>query len=401
MDLEYQFGCHNYAPIQAVLAKGKGVEVWDVDGKRYIDCLAGYSAVNQGHCHPKIKAAAVEQMDRITLTARAFYNDRLGAWEKYLANLIGYDKVCFMNGGVEGAETCVKFMRRWSYVKKGIPDGHATILFPKHNFWGRSIAACGSSDDPKRYAKFGPYNGLNFELIDFGCEKALEEALQRNPNIAGYMLECVQGEAGVVVPPHGYLRKVRDLCTKYNVLMCVDEVQTGLGRTGKLMGIDWEPGVKPDLIAMGKSLSGGFYPIAACLADEEVMDCIKPGDHGSTFGGNPLAAAIGVVAVQVIIDEKLPENALEQGEYLKTNLSAIAKNYGFMKNVNGIGLFLCMEFDHTYHKKAQQFCERMCEEGLLSQATKVDKIRISPPLIINRAQCDEILEKLEKVMKTF
>lgn len=275
MDLEYTYGCHNYAPMPAVLCKGRGAEVWDVDGKRYIDVLGGYSAVNQGHCHPKIRQAAIEQMERITMTARAFYNDKLGPWEKYLTTLTGYDKVCFMNGGVEGSETSIKFARRWGYDVKGIPDGQAAILFPKYNFWGRSIAACASSDDPKRFARFGPFAGLNFELIDYGCDKALEEALQRNPNIAGYMFEPLQGEAGVIVPPMGYLKRVRELCTKYNVLMIADEVQTGLGRTGKLMGMDWEPGVKPDIVAMGKSLSGGFYPIAACLANENVMQNIK------------------------------------------------------------------------------------------------------------------------------
>lgn len=275
MDLEFKYGCHNYAPTPAVLSKGRGCEVWDVDGKRYIDCLSGYSAVNQGHVHPKIKQAAMDQLDRITLTARAFYNDKLGLWEKYLATLIGYDKVCFMNGGVEGSETSVKFARRWGYRVKGIPDGQATILFPKENFWGRSIAACGASDDPKRYKNFGPFGGLNFELVEYGNPAALEEALKANPYVAGFMMETVQGEAGVKVPPKGYLKAVRDLCTKYNVLMIVDEVQTGLGRTGKLMGINHEPGVRPDIIAMGKSLSGGFYPIAACLADDKVMDCIE------------------------------------------------------------------------------------------------------------------------------
>lgn len=274
MNLEYTYGCHNYAPIPAVLCKGRGVEVWDVEGKRYIDCLAGYSAVNQGHVHPKIKAAAMEQMERITLTSRAFYNDKLGTWEKYLTQLIGYDKVCFMNGGVEGSETAVKFTRRWGYVKKGIPDGQATVLFPKNNFWGRSIAACGASDDPKRYKNFGPYGGLNFELVEFGNAEALEEAFKKNPYIAGYMYEPVQGEAGVVVAPPGYLKKVRELCTKYNVLMVADEVQTGLGRTGKLMASEWD-GARPDIMVMGKSLSGGFYPIAATLADEKVMECIK------------------------------------------------------------------------------------------------------------------------------
>lgn len=275
MDMEYRYGCHNYAPIPAVLSIGKGAEVWDVDGKRYIDCLSGYSAVNQGHCHPKILKAAHDQMQRITLTARAFYNDRLGPWEKYLSTLMGYDKVCFMNGGVEGSETSIKFARRWGYRSKGIPDGQATILFPKQNFWGRSIAACGSSDDPKRYKQFGPFGGLNFELIEYNDANALEEAFKRNPYIAGYMLEPIQGEAGIRIPNPNYLRQVRDLCDKYNVLMILDEVQTGLGRTGKLMGADWEPGVKADIIAMGKSLSGGFYPIAACLANDKVMDCIE------------------------------------------------------------------------------------------------------------------------------
>lgn len=275
IDLEMKYGCHNYDPTPAVISKGKGAEVWDVDGKRYIDCLGGYSAVNQGHCHPKIIKAATEQMQRVTMTARAFFNDKLGPWEKHLTEMVGYDKVCFMNGGVEATETAVKFSRRWAYEVKGIPDGQATVIFPKHNFWGRSIAACASSDDPKRFSKFGPFAGLNFELIDFGCEKALEEVLKNNPNVASYIYEPIQGEAGVVVPPKDYLTKVRALCDKYNVLMVADEVQTGLGRTGKLMGGDWEPNARPDMVCMGKSLSGGFYPIAATLADEKIMSCIR------------------------------------------------------------------------------------------------------------------------------
>ena len=275
IDLEMTYGCHNYDPTPAVISKGRGAEVWDVDGKRYIDCLGGYSSVNQGHCHPKIRQAAAEQMERVTMTSRAFFNDRLGPWEKYLTTLVGYDKVCFMNGGVEGSETSVKFARRWGYSAKGIPDGQATIVFPKHNFWGRSIAACASSDDPKRFLKFGPFNGLNFELVEYGNAHALEEIFKSNPNVAGYMFEPLQGEAGVVLPPPGYFKKVRELCTKYKVLMIADEVQTGLGRTGKLMGMDWEEGVKPDMVAMGKSLSGGYYPIAACLADDWVMQHIQ------------------------------------------------------------------------------------------------------------------------------
>lgn len=275
IDLEMKYGCHNYDPTPAVICKGRGAEVWDVDGKRYIDCLGGYSSVNQGHCHPKIREAAIEQMDRVTMTSRAFFNDRLGPWEKYLTTLVGYDKVCFMNGGVEGSETSIKFARRWGYSAKGIPDGQATIVFPKHNFWGRSIAACASSDDPKRFYRFGPFNGLNFELVDYGDAHALEEIFKANPNVAGYMFEPLQGEAGVILPPPGYFKKVRELCTKYKVLMIADEVQTGLGRTGKLMGMDWEDGVRPDIVAMGKSLSGGYYPIAACLADDWVMEHIQ------------------------------------------------------------------------------------------------------------------------------
>ena len=275
IDLEMKYGCHNYDPTPAVIAKGRGAEVWDVDGKRYIDCLGGYSSVNQGHCHPKIREAMIAQSERVTMTSRAFFNDRLGLWEKYLTTLIGYDKVCFMNGGVEGSETSVKFARRWGYSAKGIPDGQATIVFPKHNFWGRSIAACASSDDPKRFARFGPFNGLNFELVDYGNADALEEIFKANPHVAGYMFEPLQGEAGVILPPPGYFKKVRELCTKYNVLMIADEVQTGLGRTGKLMGMDWEEGVRPDIVAMGKSLSGGYYPIAACLADDRIMEHIQ------------------------------------------------------------------------------------------------------------------------------
>jgi ornithine--oxo-acid transaminase len=395
------YGCHNYDPTPAVITKGRGAEVWDVDGKRYIDCLGGYSSVNQGHCHPKIRQAAIEQMERVTMTSRAFFNDRLGPWEKYLTQLIGYDKVCFMNGGVEGSETSVKFARRWGYSAKGIPDGQATIVFPKHNFWGRSIAACASSDDPKRFHKFGPFNGLNFELVDYGDANALEEIFKANPNVAGFMFEPLQGEAGVVLPPPGYFKKVRDLCTKYKVLMIADEVQTGLGRTGKLMGMDWEEGVKPDIVAMGKSLSGGYYPIAACLADDWIMEHIHPGDHGSTFGGNPLSAAIGMAAVQVVVDEKLADNARDQGNFIHKSMTELRKKHPFMTDFRGRGLFLAMELDKKYKKSAREFNLRMCEEGLLSQVTKENKIRITPPLVVSRPLAQEIVDKLEKIMKTF
>ena len=329
MNLEYKYGCHNYGPIAVVLSKGLGAEVWDVNGKKYYDLLS--AAVNQGHCHPKIKAAAIAQMERITLTSRAFYSDRLCTWEKYLTTLLGYDKVCFQNGGVEAIEMAVKFARRWGYVVKGIPD-KARVLFPKDNFWGRSIAACGSSDDPKRYKNFGPFD-LKFGLVEYNNASALEEEFKKDPYICAYILEPIQGDAGVIIPSKGYLTKVRELCTKYNVLMAVDECQTGLGRVGRMLACDYE-GVKPDMIALGKSLSGGFYPISACLGNDNVFDCIRPGDHGSTFGGNPLASAIGVVACQVVIDEKLSEQAVTQGDYLRDNL----------KDICGQGLLIGMEY---------------------------------------------------------
>ena len=271
---ELKYGCHNYAPLPVVLARGQGIHVWDVDNKKYIDCLAGYSAVNQGHCHPKILEAMIEQAQKLTLTSRAFHNDKLGPITQKMTEIFNFEKVIFSNGGVEASEAAVKFARRWAYDVKGVPDNQARVLFANENFWGRSLAACGSSNDPDRYRRFGPFQGLNFDLIDFNDLSQLEEALKASPNYAAFMIEPVQGEAGVVIPDEGYLQGCRDLCDKYNVLLIFDEIQTGIGRTGQLLECDWD-GVRPDIVTLGKSLSGGFYPVSAMLSSSEIMDCIK------------------------------------------------------------------------------------------------------------------------------
>lgn len=274
VDLELKYGCHNYAPIPVVLKKGLGIHVWDIDGKKYIDCLSGYSAVNQGHCHPKIREAMIKQLNELTLTSRAFHNDKLGLWTKYVTEVFGFDRAIFANAGVEGCETAVKFARRWGYDVKGIPTDQARVLFANDNFWGRSLAACGSSNDPDRFRRFGPFQGLGFDLVDFNDVEALDSTLASNPNYAAFMVEPIQGEAGVVVPSDGYLRKVREVCDRHNVLLIFDEVQTGIGRTGQLLACDWED-TRPDVVVLGKSLSGGYYPISACLTNHEVMNCIK------------------------------------------------------------------------------------------------------------------------------
>lgn len=273
-ELELKYGCRNDAPIPVVLSRGEGVHLWDVDNKKYIDCLSGYSAVNQGHCHPKIKQAMVEQLDKLTLTSRAFHNDKLGPWTKYVTETFGFDRAYFANAGVEGCETAVKFARRWAYDVKGVPDNQARVLFANNNFWGRSLAACGSSNDPFRYRNFGPFQGLGFDLIDYNDPEALEATLSANPNYAAFMIEPIQGEGGIILPTDGYLKRAREICDRHNVLLIFDEVQTGIGRTGQLLACDWED-TRPDIAILGKSLSGGFYPISACLTSNEVMDCIK------------------------------------------------------------------------------------------------------------------------------
>eukprot|EP01016_Furgasonia_blochmanni_P031505 TRINITY_DN3253_c0_g1_i1.p1 TRINITY_DN3253_c0_g1~~TRINITY_DN3253_c0_g1_i1.p1 ORF type:complete len:446 (+),score=123.77 TRINITY_DN3253_c0_g1_i1:3-1340(+) len=398
MNLEHDYGCHNYHPLPVVLERGEGVFLYDVEGKRYFDFLSAYTAVSQGHCHPKIYQAMVEQGKKLTLTSRAFYTDKLGPFEKYLCETFKYDKVLLMNGGVEAGESSIKFARRWAYTVKKVPDGHATILFAKNNFWGRTIAACASSDDPDRYRGFGPFNGLNFELIDYDNPEALESMLKSNPNIAAFMVEPIQGEAGVILPKPGYLKKIRELCTKYNVLLIADEIQTGLGRTGKLLACDWE-NVRPDLVCLGKALSGGFYPISAVLADNHVMLNIKPGEHGSTYGGNPLACAIGRKALDVLFEEKLTENAEKMGNLLMANLRGLNKS--FVKEIRGRGLLTAMEIHETDKIKAWDICIKLKGLGLLAKPTHGNIIRFAPPLIITEKQIHECTGIIKKALDAY
>eukprot|EP00831_Metopus_contortus_P084783 TRINITY_DN970_c0_g1_i3.p1 TRINITY_DN970_c0_g1~~TRINITY_DN970_c0_g1_i3.p1 ORF type:complete len:405 (+),score=84.06 TRINITY_DN970_c0_g1_i3:357-1571(+) len=359
---EWQYGCHNYYPLPVVLARGEGVFMYDVDDKKYFDFLAGYSALNQGHCHPKIVKAAIQQLQTLTLTARAFFNNKLGLAEEYLCKVAGFDKCLFMNSGVEAAETSLKLARRWGYEKKKIPDNKAKIVFCLGNFWGRTIAACGSSDDPERYQKFGPFDGLGFELIPYNDIEALENKLKNDPNICAFMVEPIQGEAGVIVPHEGYLKKVREICNKYNVLLITDEIQTGMGRTGKLFCYEWD-GIKPDILILGKALSGGLMPVSCALANDDVMLNIKPGEHGSTFGGNPLAAEVAMAAVKTLLEEKMIENSLELGEYFRKLLREI--KCPIVKEIRGRGLFTAMELT----KGAWQLCLNNLKRGLLAKPT--------------------------------
>uniref|UniRef100_A0A7N8X213 Ornithine aminotransferase n=1 Tax=Mastacembelus armatus TaxID=205130 RepID=A0A7N8X213_9TELE len=339
---EDKYGAHNYHPLPVALERGQGIYVWDVEGNRYYDFLSAYSAVNQGHCHPKIIAALNAQASKLHLTSRAFYNNVLGAYEEYITSLFGYDKVLPMNTGVEGGETACKLARKWAYNVKGVPKNKAKIIFANGNFWGRTLAAISSSTDPSSYEGFGPYMP-GFELIPYNDIPALEKALQ-DPNVAAYMVEPIQGEAGVVVPDKGYLTKVRELCTKHNVLWIADEVQTGLGRTGRWLAVDHEE-VHPDVVVLGKALSGGVYPISAVLCDDEVMLTIKPGEHGSTYGGNPLACQVAIAALQVIEDEKLIDNAQKMGELLRAELKKLPKD--IVTTVRGKGLLNALVIRET------------------------------------------------------
>lgn len=330
--LEKQFGCSNYEPLPVVLERGQGIHVWDTSGKRFFDCLSGYSALNHGHVHPRIRQALVDQMDKLTLTSRAFFNDKLGPVSQFMSEIFGYPRVIFANSGVEAGETAVKFARKWGYVNKKVPQNQAEILFAANNFWGRTIAACASSDDPSRYENFGPYNS-GFSLIPYGDISALEARLKSDPNVVAFMVEPIQGEAGVIIPPQDYLSQVRALCDEYNVLMIVDEVQTGMGRTGQLLCLDWS-NVKADMVCLGKALSGGFFPVSAVLGTNEVFDVIKPGDHGSTFGGNPLACAVAQRSVEVLLEENMVENSRERGDELLKYLKEMFKGKDFVKGKN-------------------------------------------------------------------
>jgi ornithine--oxo-acid transaminase len=397
IELENKYGAHNYHPLPVVLSKGEGVHVWDINDKKYFDFLSAYSAVNQGHCHPKILKALVDQAQTLTLTSRAFYNDQLGIYEKYITELLGYDKVLPMNTGVEGGETAIKLAKKWGYEVKGIPENQARIVFAANNFWGRTQAAISSSTDPSSFKGFGPFMP-GYDIVPYNDLEALEKALQ-DSNIAAFMVEPIQGEAGVMVPDAGYLKGVRDICTKYNVLFIADEVQTGLCRTGKMLCVQHE-NVKPDLLILGKALSGGFLPISAVLADDEVMLCIKPGEHGSTYGGNPLAAVVAVASLEVLVEEKLDVNAEIMGVKFRNGLNQI--QHSLIKTVRGKGLLNAIVIDSPEESDtAWNICLEMAENGLLAKPTHGNIIRFAPPLIITEDQINTSLEIIEKTFKKF
>jgi len=395
IDLEEKYGAHNYHPLPVVLDRGEGVFVWDVDGKRYYDFLSGYSAVNQGHCHPKIIAALTEQAQKLTLTSRAFHSNLLGEYEKFITDYFGYDKVLPMNTGVEGGETAIKLARRWGYKVKGIPDNEAKIIFVAGNFWGRTLAAISSSTDSSSYEQFGPFMP-GFEIIPYNDLNALEAAFQ-DKNVAAFMFEPIQGEAGVVVPDEGYLTEVRNLCTQYNVLMIADEIQTGLARTGKMLACDHE-NVRPDILILGKALSGGVLPVSAVLADDVIMMTIKPGEHGSTYGGNPLACAVAMAALKVLQDEKMVENAATMGKLLRSEIRKL--NSPFVELVRGKGLLNAIVIKHSNPEAAWDLCLTLKENGLLAKPTHGDKIRFAPPLSITKEQVMECVGIIEKSLAT-
>lgn len=394
--LEDKYGAHNYHPLPVVLSKGEGVFVWDVDGKKYFDFLSAYSAVNQGHCHPKIIAALTKQASTLTLTSRAFHNNVLGEYEKFLGNLFGYDKVLPMNTGVEGGETANKLARKWGYTKKGIPNNKARIIFAKGNFWGRTLAAISSSDDPSSYEGFGPYMP-GYDLIPYNDLASLEQEL-KDPYVCAFMVEPIQGEAGVMVPDEGYLAGVRKLCSKYNVLFIADEVQTGIARTGKMLATDYED-ARPDILILGKALSGGVFPVSAVLADDVVMLCIKPGEHGSTFGGNPLACMVAKAALEVVVEENLAENALRLGEIFRTEMKAIESD--MVSLVRGKGLLNAIVIKPKDGIEAWDVCMKLRDNGLLAKPTHGDIIRFAPPLVITEAQLMECTQIIKKTILSY
>jgi len=391
IELEDKYGAHNYHPLPVVLSKGEGIFVWDVEGKKYFDFLSAYSAVNQGHCHPKIISTLVEQAKTLTLTSRAFYNDSLGPYEKYITEYFGYDKVLPMNSGAEADETALKLCRKWAYDKKGIPENQAKIIVCESNFHGRTITIISMSTDPDSYKGFGPYTP-GFEVIPYNNLEALEKALE-DPNVAGFLVEPIQGEAGVFVPDEGYLKKAYDLCKDKNVLFIADEVQTGIARTGKLLACDHE-NVRPDVLILGKALSGGVLPVSAVLADDDIMLVIKPGEHGSTFGGNPLACKVAVSALEVVKEEKLAERAEKLGKIFRDELAKI--NSPMIELIRGKGLLNAIVIKPTNGKEAWDVCLKMKENGLLAKPTHQHIIRFAPPLVITEEQ---ILEAV-KIIKT-
>tara|TARA_R110000796_G_scaffold252631_1_gene389133 strand:+ start:8706 stop:9950 length:1245 start_codon:yes stop_codon:yes gene_type:complete len=398
--LENKYGAHNYHPLPVVLSRGEGVFVWDVEGKKYYDFLSAYSAVNQGHCHPKIVGAMIHQAQNLTLTSRAFYNDVLGKYEKYATETFGFDKLLPMNTGAEAVETALKVCRKWAYEKKEIPENQAEIIVCENNFHGRTTTIISFSNDPVARKNFGPYTD-GFIKIEYDNLYALEEVLIQNKNVAGFLVEPIQGEAGVYVPSEGYLRGAKSLCEKYNVLFIADEVQTGIARTGKMLAVDHE-NVKPDILILGKALSGGAYPVSAVLANDSIMGVIKPGNHGSTFGGNPIAAAVAIAALQVVKDEDLAQNASDLGELFRDELNKFIPTCTIVKSVRGKGLLNAILINDTEESStAWDICMTLKENGLLAKPTHGNIIRFAPPLVINKEQLLDCVSIIIKALKQF
>jgi len=388
--IEAELGAHNYNPIDVVLTRGEGIWVWDIDGNRYMDCLAAYSAVNQGHCHPKIRAALIAQAERLSLTSRAFRNDQLAPFYQELCELTNTSKVLPMNSGAEAVESAIKAVRKWGYQVKGVPKNQAEIVVCANNFHGRTIAIVGFSTDPAARADFGPF-APGFKVIPFGDADALEAAI--TPHTVGFLVEPIQGEAGVIIPPEGYLRRIREICTRENVMLILDEIQTGLGRTGRLLAEEHE-GVEADLTLVGKALSGGYYPISAVLSNSEVLGVLRPGEHGSTFGGNPLACAVARAALRVLVEEGMIENSARMGDYFLAALTSVRNNA--IKEIRGRGLMIAVEF----HKEAggvRRLCEALMERGILCKETHQHTIRFAPPLIVTKGDIDWAMERIEPV----
>jgi len=399
INLEYKYGAHNYHPLPVVLEKGEGVYLWDVEGKKYFDFLSAYSAVNQGHCHPKIISALIDQSKKLTLTSRAFHNNILGQYEKFITDFFGYDKVLPMNTGVEGGETAIKLARKWGYEVKKIPTDSAKIIFVEGNFWGRTLGAISSSTDPSSTNGFGPFMP-GYEIIPYNNLDSLKEAL-KDPNVAAFMVEPIQGEAGVVVPDENYLRNAYEMCKDSNVLFIADEVQTGIGRTGKMICCEHH-GFKPDILILGKALSGGVFPVSAILASDEVMLTIKPGEHGSTFGGNPVACEVAMAALKVIRDEKLSENAHNMGVIFRDKIQTYINNSNIVEKIRGKGLLNAIVIkDDENSDIAWNICLKMAEKGLLAKPTHGNIIRFAPPLIINEDQLNNCIEIIISSLKDF
>ena len=399
INLEYKYGAHNYHPLPVVLEKGEGVYLWDVEGKKYFDFLSAYSAVNQGHCHPKIISALIDQSKKLTLTSRAFHNNVLGQYEKFITDFFGYDKVLPMNTGVEGGETAIKLARKWGYEVKKIPKDSAKIIFVEGNFWGRTLGAISSSTDPSSTNGFGPFMP-GYEIIPYNNLDSLREAL-KDPNVAAFMVEPIQGEAGVVVPDENYLRNAYEMCKDSNVLFIADEVQTGIGRTGKMICCEHH-GFKPDILILGKALSGGVFPVSAILASDEVMLTIKPGEHGSTFGGNPVACEVAMAALKVIRDEKLSENAHNMGVIFRNKIQTYINSSNIVEKIRGKGLLNAIVIkDDENSDIAWNICLKMAEKGLLAKPTHGNIIRFAPPLIINEDQLNNCIEIIISSLKDF